>query len=172
MKNLYIELTTLLDTITEVKHIDLYQNQDEDDGQDLPFSTPSVFLEFRSNDMSDIAQNAQSINMQIDVIVMVETFADSFQGSTNQSSALEFLDIMEKVHAKLHGSDGTNYGGMERIGYNPNALTTSRLSYRMIYQCHTIDESAARTFEEVTSDLDIERGEQAESDVPPEFDYE
>jgi len=172
MKELYIELSTLISNITGIKWVDIWSNQISNLAQELPFPTPAVFLEFASDEMSDIAQDGQLMNMQIDVILLVETFANSFHGSTSQSQALAFMDLLESIHANLHGSKGEYYGRMERISIRPESLGTAQIAYRMVYECLIVDESAAKTFEEVTSELDIQKGEIAESDETNTFDYE
>lgn len=156
MKNLYLDVAEKISQVESVLHVDLWSEQITEMEREHPFPCPAVFLEFFSNGIEDLGNNTQSINMQVDIIVLTETFADTFHNSMNQSEALNFIDVMEKVNAKLHGSKSTSYGGMRRIAISPERLGTAQIAYRMTYECQYADISAASIFTEIEPELNIQ----------------
>ena len=172
MKELYIELATLLSSIEQVKWVDLWSEQIDILENDLPFPVPAVFLEFSSNGITDLGNNSQSINMQVDVIILDETMSNTFHGSSNQNTALKFMDIMELVNAKLHGSKGNHYGGMRRLDFRPERMGTAQLAYRAVYECTATDMSAANETDTVTGDdIQINRTTIPDNAVERKFDF-
>ncbi|HCY81524.1 MAG TPA: hypothetical protein DHV22_07970, partial [Xanthomarina gelatinilytica] len=118
-KNLYTELAEKLATIEELQWLDLWHNQINFLDDEHPFPTPAVFLSFRSLTISDASDKLQDVVAQVDAYVYYETFLDTFNGAYNQQDALAFLDLMDKVNAKLHASTGLNYSSMRRTAFNP-----------------------------------------------------
>ena len=155
IKDLYLELSGKLSEIEQVKWIDLWTNQVNFLDTELPFPAPAIFLAFRSESMSELSNLQQDVDMSVAVYVYYETFADSFHESFNQSTALEFSDMLIEVHTKIHGSTGTSYSNMNRISLQPIDVIGAGILYQMIFTCNTIDKTASPECAETTSDLTI-----------------
>ena len=141
-KDLYLELCTVLDNVPEILWKDLWHNQVSFLETEHPFITPAVFLGFRTAQVDDNGLGVQSVNLQVDVYLYYETFADTYQGSANNVTAIIFLDIMNKINAVLHASEGVNYSQMRRTGFNPVDTGGSGNLYLITYSCWLRDYSA------------------------------
>lgn len=159
-KDLYTELATKIKTaIPAVKWIDLWHNQVNFLSEEHPFPTPAVFLNFRTLQVDDTGQRAQAVRMQVDCFVYYETFADTYEGSWNQSSALDFLNLLNNLQAILHASDGLNYSSMRRIGMNPVDTGDAGNTYQVSFECTLMDYAAQRMYDDTTVDeMTVEKG--------------
>lgn len=147
-KDLYVELAQLINAKTTARWIDLWHNQINFLDDEHPFPTPSVFLGFRSNGTQDAGKKAQKVNLQVDVYLYHETFADTYDGSFNQNEALEFLDIFTDINKVLHGSGGENYSNMRKVGFSPVDTGNSGNLYLVNYSCELMDYSAVKEWGE------------------------
>lgn len=154
---LYKELADIITTnINEVKWVDVWKNQVSFLDSELPFPAPAVFLAFQSDNMSDLSQKQQDITMLVTAYIYYETFAESFEGSYNQDSALGFGEILTNVHKNLHGTSGTNFSSMKRIGFQPVDFLGAGLLYQQTFTCQVIDKSASQDITIVTAPLDVQ----------------
>ncbi len=159
MKELYKEIAEKISTIDGIEWIDLWHNQVQFLEDEHPFPSPAVFLNIRSDSISDVSEKVQKVNFQIDVYLFYETFADTYKGAWNQDSALAFLDLLEQVHTLLHGSNGTHYAEMRRIGIVPVDTGTAQNLYMQTFTCSMLDYGASKVYEEQqVNDIEIERG--------------
>ncbi|MBD3748524.1 MAG: hypothetical protein IE931_03415 [Sphingobacteriales bacterium] len=152
-KDLYLELCELLNTkVAAIKWLDLWNNQVDFLEEEYQFPAPAVFLSFRFLDTTDFGTLAQNVSLQVDAYVFYETFANTFKGSFNQDTALEFLDLLNNVYAAIHGTSGTNYSNMRRTGLS--ALDTGGAGnlYQLNFECELIDYAAIKNF--VDADVD------------------
>lgn len=151
-KDLYLELATELNTIPEINWVDLWHNQVNFLDTEHPFSSPAIFLSFRSLGVEDAHKFTQNVNTQVDVYLFYETFADTAMGSANQESALDFLDTFTTINKLLHGSHGDNYGEMRRIAFTPVDTGSAHNLYRASYVCNVNDESAYKAGEDIVDE--------------------
>lgn len=143
VKDLYIELATTLSTkIPAIKWIDLWHNQVNFLSEEHPFPTPAVFLNFRILQADDTGLRVQKLRMQVDCFVYYETFADTYHQSWNQSTALDFLNLLNDIQATLHASDGQNYSAMRRTGLNPVDTGDAGNTYQLSFECTLMDYAA------------------------------
>lgn len=160
-KELYKELSAMLrQSIHEVKWIDLWHNQVNFLTEEHPFPSPAVFLQFRTLNVADAGLKVQNLKIQVDAFLFYETFADTYDESWNQEEALEFLDILSKIHATLHGTDGESYSSMRRIGFSPVDTGGAGNTYQISFECILTDYSAMRGL----TDAEIE-----EIKITPDF---
>lgn len=148
-KDLYTELTTKAETaIPEVRWQDIWHNQVNFLETEHPFPAPALFYQFRISNTQDMGNKAQKGLLQVDVYVFYETFADTYHKSLNQGSALAFLEILTKVYALLHASEGENYSNMRHIGTNPVDTGGSGNTYLLSFQCELVNYAACIDYEE------------------------
>lgn len=146
-KDLYLELAELLTAkIPAVNWIDLWNNQVDFLEDEHPFPSPALFLSFRFINTEDKGKLVQDIRLQVDVYTFYETFADTYKGSYNQQSALAFLDILNNVYAALHGTNGTNYSTMRRIGFNAVDTGNAGNLYLTSFDCLITDYAAVKNY--------------------------
>ncbi|MRM95501.1 hypothetical protein D1Z98_11270 [Riemerella anatipestifer] len=140
---LYKELAdTIQNKIPEVLWIDLWHNQVGFLEEEFPFRTPAIFLSFRTIGTQDLGQLGQQVSLQIDFYLFYETFNDTYHGGVNQDSALEFLELKDKIHTHFHGSDGAYYSSMRRVGFAPEETGGAGNLYRISFSAIVQDDGA------------------------------
>lgn len=169
-KDLYLELTERTQAkIPEVKWQDLWHNQVNFLETEHPFPTPALFYQFRVINTQDLGDRVQKATLQLDIYLFYETFADTYHGSWNQSSALEFLDILTKVYALYHASEGTNYSNMRHIGTSAVDTGGAGNTYMVSFTCELVNYAAQILYEDMElEDFEVSRGNrpQGEGEEP------
>ncbi|WP_438710845.1 hypothetical protein ACSTS3_19600 [Aquimarina muelleri] len=142
-KDLYQEHATAIENkMPEIEWFDLWHNQVNFLTEEHPFSTPALFVSYRTIGTEDIGEKVQKVNLQVDFYLYYETFLDTFKGAYNQQSALAFIDLMDKINATFHGTSGENYSEMRRINFAPVDTGNAGNLYRISYSCVLLDYSA------------------------------
>lgn len=142
-KDLYLELSeTISAKIPAIRWVDLWHNQVNFLSEEHPFPTPALFLGFRILGTTDSGTRVQQVRLQIDCFLFYETFSDTYRGSSNQESALGFLELLNDVFAVLHGSDGQNYSQMRRTGFAPVDTGGAGNLYQLSFECVLMDYAA------------------------------
>jgi hypothetical protein len=162
-KDLYLELSSVIKTkIIEVKWIDLWYNQINFLETEHPFPSPAIFMNFRILNTSDLGEKVQNVKLQVDFYIFYETFADTYEGSHNQESALLFLDILNSVNATFHATSGENYSNMRRTGMSPVDTGNAGNTYVVNFECGLVDYSAMKEYEDGSLPEEVS----IETDVP------
>lgn len=158
---LYNELGgKLTQEISQIQWLDLWHNQIGFLVEEHPFPIPAVFLAFRILDSQDLSDKTQKVNVQVDVYYFYETFLDSFQGAYNQQDAMEYLTTISDIHKVLHGSSGTNYSEMRRVGFKDVDTGSAGNLYLQSFACLVIDDSAAPNYDQAApGDISYGKGE-------------
>lgn len=169
----YKELCNHISTeVPDIKHIDIWRNQPYIFSNGMPFSTPAVFLAFRSDTLKDLPNNRQQAGMQVKVYLYHETLADSSKDAPSQESALAFGEWLNLINRALHGSSGDTYNNMSRIAFQPEQAPRSQAFYSQVYSYQTIDDSAAKeTAETTASDINTTFEEQTPAPTDTELYY-
>ncbi len=97
--------------VSEVKHIDLWNNNISVLSGGAVWPRPAVFVEFETIEWR---QQQNRVRMaDIAVRLHIVTDAVSYNGSTDpkQDTALAFLDLLNKVNAAMQGLRGENFAG-------------------------------------------------------------
>jgi hypothetical protein len=168
-KDLYTELSEILTgEIPAIKWVDLWHNQVNFLDDEHPFPAPAVFLSFRILETADAGQKVQQVKLQVDTYIFYETMADSYFGSWNQASALDFLELINSIYSVLHGSEGENFSSMRRTGFAPIDTGGSGNLYLQSFECLLIDYAAQKLYEDATiADVEIENKKGPE-EIPSE----
>lgn len=133
---LYKELAeTINEGIDPIEWIDLWHNQVNFLAEEHPFPTPAAFFSFRTRSVQDLGVGIQQPTMQVDVLIFYETYTDTFEGSINQESALEFMDLLDEVYHALHDTSGETYSNMRWIGTTPVDTGSTGNLYRISFEC-------------------------------------
>lgn len=152
MQNFVEIYKELADKITEnvaaIKWVDLWNSQVYNLENEHPFPAPAVFLAFRANNMKDIGNKTQEVEMQVDVFLFYETFADTYKGAYNQTEALAFLESMDQINKLLHASSGVSYSSMSRVSFSPVDTGGAGNLWNIVYKCKLMDYSASEELQE------------------------
>ena len=141
--DLYLELSQqITENIPSIEWCDLWHEQVSYLTSELPFPTPAVFIAFNMLSTEDKGLKGQLCNTQIDFYLFYETFSDTYFGSINQDSALNFLKQITEIHKLFHGTSGTNYSEMRRVDMKREDSGDAGNLYRISFQC-TVDDMSA-----------------------------
>lgn len=163
-KDAYKEIALRINAnIPAVKWIDLWHNQIGFLSEEHPFPAPAIFLSFRTLDTTDLGQKVQDYEIQIDFYVYYETFADTFDGSYNQQSALAFLQTLEDIHKFFHGFSGEHFSELRHTSFAPVDTGSAGNLYRSSFVC------LMRGYNASTIGDNIESGAFS-TEFSPEFD--
>lgn len=133
---LYKELASNInDGIEAIKWIDLWHNQVNFLADEHPFPTPASFLSFRTRRVEDLGQGIQQPEIQVDAYIFYETYADTYEGSINQDSALDFMNLLDEHQELLHDTSGDFYSNMRWIGTAPVDTGSTGNLYRISFEC-------------------------------------
>lgn len=153
----------ITDKIPEVQWVDLWHEQVSYLEEELPFPTPAVFIGFNTNECNDLSQLIQECDLQVDMYLFFESFGDTYQGAYNQSSAIDYLRLLTKLHTAFHGINGEHFQSMRRVDMRREESGGSGNLYRISFNCNVEDASAQAEFDKNTvneisiSDEPIER---------------
>lgn len=148
LKNLYLEHETRVTTnMPEIKTVDLWSEQVSFMAQEHPFKAPAVFLSYRMLGGANSGEKVQQLQLQVDIYLFYETFADTSRGSKKQGKALDFLNLLTKLNACFHATSGAYYSEMSRTGFSPVETGGAGILYVQKYVLTMIDDSAAIVYD-------------------------
>lgn len=148
-QNLYTELAQIItQKVPKIRWVDLWHNQVNFLDEEREFPTPAVFIALRTRGVDDLGEKLQRLDLQLDCYLFYETFSDTFIGSYNQSSALEFIGLIDGIKGALHGISGENFNAMRHIGFSPEDTGNAGNLYRVTFSCLVHDESAVKYYED------------------------
>jgi hypothetical protein len=151
--DLYLELANKINTdLTQIQWVDLWHEQISYLTDELPFPTPAVFIAFNMINADDKGMKGQLCNTQIDFYLFYETFSDTYVGSVNQDSALDFMKQLTEIHKLFHATGGNNYWEMRRVDMKREDSGGAGNLYRISFHCMVDDMSATHDFNEETVD--------------------
>ena len=136
------ELAEELETVPEIRYIDLWHEQAEYLAEELPFPTPAVFIAFNTLETADIGALAQDILLQVDLYIFWETFTDTYDGAIMQTEALDYLNLMTVLNVLLHGYTGNKFSTMRKTGFQRMDSGGAGNLYRASFECTVRDYSA------------------------------
>ncbi len=159
--------------LKKIRWVDLWHEQINYLTTELPFPTPAVFLAFNAVDIADLSLLAQDVNTQVDFYLFFETLSDTYMGSYNQGSTLEFLKQLTELHKLFHGTDGENYSEMRRVDLKREDSGDAGNLYRISFQCMVYDNSASKQYEDTTiNDISIQKGQRPIENISNAFDVD
>lgn len=106
-KQLYLDIKEHLKTIKTqtneqlFQHFDLWNRQVEFIEQETPFDCPAVFVEFGTMDWRTLGNRVQDCTLTVRLHIVTEWYAGTAEYSPTEQQALEFLDIIDSVVAKM-----------------------------------------------------------------------
>lgn len=154
----YQELADLIkEQVPEVQWVDLWMEQTSTEEEEYPFPTPAMFLQFDANAIDEIGENEQVLNMNVTVLLAVDTLSDTYAGSANQADALHFGSLMRQIHLALHGKTGAKFGRLTRVGLRKEAAPPYVQLYSQVYATVLVDDSTAPKYQDYVLTADRQK---------------
>lgn len=144
------ELYDRMEALPEFKHVDLWHGQVDYLSEEHPFPTPAVFFGFTTLNVADNGELMQTTDLQVDIYVFYETFADTYKGARMECEALEFLDLLLMVGLMFHGRSGEHFHQMRRSGTYRQESGGSGNLYRLQFQTNVSEFSGLNLHNHVT----------------------
>lgn len=154
--------------VQNLEFVDKYRGQLDSPGI-FTFPRPAVFISFGRFEWESQVNGSQLGSGLIKIRIVVENYADSYEGSINQDLALDFFDFNEKVHEALQGLSGTYFSSLNRITDEDDEDHGNLIVTIMEYQTTLIDNSAniAKNYVLVDPELNVEYKNREDFPKPP-----
>lgn len=149
---------TNLDGLPNLAHFDKQMGQFNSPELALILPLPTVLMQFLDFTWETTAQNTQKGTGIIRFSTYFENYANSFTGSFNQETALQFFEYTEQVHLALQGFGLEFMAPLNRIGDAEDTEQDMIIMSVCDYQT-TITDLATyrrRNFIDVDPDLQVE----------------
>ena len=117
-----------------IEYVDLWHGQVDYLSEEHPFPTPAVFFGFTTLNVADNGELMQTTDLQVDIYVFWETFADTYNDAVMKEEALMYLDLLLMVGLMFHGRSGEHFHQMRRSGTYRQESGGSGNLYRMQFQ--------------------------------------
>lgn len=129
-----LELYERMAALPDIQHVDLWHDQVDYLSEEHPFATPAVFFGFTTLNVADNGELMQTTDLQVDIYVYWETFADTYKGAKMQEESLQYLDLLLMVGLMFHGRSGEHFHQMRRSGTFRQESGGSGNLYRLQFQ--------------------------------------
>ena len=153
--------------LPDIRHVDLWHDQVDYLSEEHPFPTPAVFFGFTTLNVADNGELMQTTDLQVDIYVYYETFADTYSGAETQEEALTFLDLLLMIGLMFHGRSGEHFHQMRRSGTYRQESGGSGNLYRMQFATNVSEFSALNLHTLVTvpdKEVEVTLGKRADTD--------
>lgn len=161
------ELYARMAALPDIRHVDLWHDQVDYLSEEHPFPTPAVFFGFTTLNVADNGELMQTTDLQVDIYVYYETFADTYSGSVTQKEALIYLDLLLMIGLMFHGRSGEHFHQMRRSGTYRQESGGSGNLYRMQFSTNVSEFSALNLHTLVTvpdKEVEVTLGKRADTD--------
>lgn len=98
-----------------IKYINLWNRNTEQLTKQKAFKMPAVFVEFEPINWSQLSRGARSADVRVRLHIVTETLATAEDGGKYQDKALEHLDLIENISAKMQGLAGEGFNCFMRV---------------------------------------------------------
>ena len=151
------EITAKILEVPAVRWVDFDLGQLEQENP--PVSYPCVLIGMGQSPVFASLGTVEQVELSITVRVAFRLFerTHSVNADTYRNKALEHLDILQDIHAKLNGLAGTHFGAVGRIGYWANERRADIRVYTATYQT-LLDRRWQRAAERAATTLNMCRG--------------
>ena len=128
------DLYERMSALPAIEHVDLWHGQVDYLSEAHPFPTPAVFFGFTTLNVADNGELMQTTDLQVDIYVFWETFADTYNDAVMKEEALMYLDLLLMVGLMFHGRSGEHFHQMRRSGTYRQESGGSGNLYRLQFQ--------------------------------------
>ena len=130
MKLLYQELRAQLEEETTAQNVRLWNNQVNlsEEGQQIPFLCPAVFIDFPSFNWSQVGKGVQTCELTIRFYIVFESFS-----TTENEEDLAVLDLRQEIYLALQDFKATDAGKLMRVNESTDINHTNLYVWQMDY---------------------------------------
>jgi hypothetical protein len=145
---LFLFIQTLLQSVTDIKHFDWYNDQFNSEEDELPFPTPAVFLEIMPYQTQSLGKLRQAADIQFMLHVGQQLYSNTRRGAKAQSKALSHLNLNDLVFAALHGKysdepiNNSTIGTINRTSVNPDHRFSGYIIHIISFKTRLISDNA------------------------------
>lgn len=115
MKTLYLKILELLETIPEIRHIDLQYGQLQEEHPPLAYPAVLVSMRQTSENIDDLYQ-LHTAQFTLQLVCKMAGETNSLAPAVRREQALAYLDISEKTYRKLQGYEGGVFEAFAQTG--------------------------------------------------------
>lgn len=101
----------LLTKVSDVKHIDLWNNNIAVLTGGAVWPRPAVFVEFETIEWRQQQNRARMAEMAVRLHIVTDAISYNGSSDPKQDSALTFLDLINKVNSAMQGLCGESFAG-------------------------------------------------------------
>jgi hypothetical protein len=133
-KKFYWFIEACLAKLEDVRHINLWNSQLEFLGEEEPFETPAVFIEFQPIEW----RRMNAFVSEGDVRVVLHIVTDS--RVSRWSDVVEVFDLIEEINLALHGEKAAGIGSLIRTESRTDSCFGELMHNVEIYYSHVVAE--------------------------------
>ncbi len=115
MKTLYLKILELLETIPEIRHIDLQYGQLQEEQPPLAYPAVLVGMRQTSENIDDLYQ-LHTAQFTLLLVCKMAGETNSLAPAVRREQALAYLDISEKIYRKLQGYEDEIFEAFSQTG--------------------------------------------------------
>jgi hypothetical protein len=141
-KQLFLDIQDILKSIKDdndqqvIKHFDLWNQNVEFIEQDTPFEFPAVFIEFPPIPWQPLGQRTSQAEMIFRLHIVTQWLRVTAEYSPEQTEALEYLDLPEKIYNAIQCSAASESNGFMCINtitnHNHETILDTIEEYKML----------------------------------------
>jgi hypothetical protein len=152
MRTLYSEIRTQLEAEISGVHVRLWNNQLQlsEEGQQIPFSFPAVFIDFPTIEWAQMGKGVQNADR---LIIRFYICYSSFHTDENEED-LEVFTLRENVFLALQDYKPTSSGKLQRIAEQTDPRHTNVYVWVMDYQTNFQETEAQYPRGGVTAEIE------------------
>ena len=135
------KLKTIVDTedVPIIKHFDLWNMNVEYIDQETVWDMPAVFIEFAPIQWKEAGNGVQQANATVVLHIATAYQGTSADGAYSQSDALEYFQLLDKIHKALYGLKGEGFGALKRVSSQTNHNHAEIIESIETFTCLVID---------------------------------
>lgn len=122
--------------LAPIRHFDLFKGQYLNPDQVQPYELPALFYQY-SVLWDEAGSNTQKGACTVTIHLELDGMAESYEGSSDQDTALMAFDYFMLVNVLLQGLEGEDFTGLKRKtddpDLSPSATTVHLITYETLY---------------------------------------
>ena len=139
-KEIADQLKAKLATDFDLEWVDLEQGQIDMNKDNTDLVLPAIFIGFEDIKFSNKGRGDQNGNCLLNFRIVQKIYEETYDGSENQSSALDKMAFVKRVHIALQGFYGTYFNHLFRESLAQELRPDGLLVFNMKYRCNITDE--------------------------------
>lgn len=124
-----------------------------------PVNFPCVLIDIGEAEYSQLSRLSQMVDVELQLTLADIIYDGVDQGSPDEEKEREFqiFDLIDQIHAQLHGFNGTDFGPLSRVSIEKNIRDDTMRVFIIRYRFGYVDNSAVRPTTNVNVQPDIKK---------------